>query len=110
MQHQESSIFSEEEQSIALARQLMEEEAMASYASSWQLLQESNDQLSEEDKEAMRAAMMEDEREEVAQLEDDQGELSYDAMLSLGEVIGDVKAERWKLEAKKHIEKLKDCT
>lgn len=101
-------MLSEEEQSIALARQLMEEEAMASYQSSWQLLQQSADQLSEEDMAALRAAMMEDEREEVSQHVNEEGELSYDAMLNIGEIIGDVKAERWKVDAQKHISKLKD--
>ena len=78
----------EEEESLALARQLMAEEAMASYHQAFGLL--SRDNLPAEDFEALQAALQEEEREEVAELEDDEGELSYDAMLQLGERIGDV--------------------
>ena len=94
----------EEEESLALARQLMAEEAMASYHQAFGLL--SRDNLPAEDFEALQAALQEEEREEVAELEDDEGELSYDAMLQLGERIGDVKSERWALNARKEIEKL----
>lgn len=96
----------EEEESVELARQLMAEEAMASYENSFQLLRASADHLTPEDYEAMQAAMREDEREEVEELEDDEGELSYDTMLTIGERIGDVKQERWTMVARQHIDKL----
>lgn len=96
----------EEEESMELARRLMAEEAMASYQSSFQFLRESANQLSQEDYDALQNALEEEEHEHVAALEDNQGALSYDAMLQLGERIGDVKTERWTMIAAKEIEKL----
>jgi len=96
----------EDEESMELARRLMAEEAMASYQSSFQFLRESADQLSQEDYDALQNALEEEEHEQVAAFEDEQGELSYDAMLQLGDRIGDVKTERWTLIAAKEIEKL----
>lgn len=86
-----------------------------SYHESSNYLLENQDQFSEEDLAALRAIMQEenpvldlaaggsseeDDEEEVSE------ELSYDALLRLGERIGDVKTERWKLKSKKEIEKL----
>ena len=93
------------------------EEAMASYAMGTEYLREHADQFSEEDLAALQAAMAEEDPEggedphdpfsegdinpnDVLLREDDDGaddsrELSYDALLRLGERIGDVKAERW---------------
>jgi E3 ubiquitin-protein ligase BIG BROTHER-like protein len=96
----------EEADSLELARQLMAEEAMASYQQSWGMLNQSRDNLSTEDYEALQAVLQEDEQEEIAELEDDEGELSYETMLQLGERIGDVKTERWTMQAKKVIDKL----
>lgn len=100
----------EEEESIELARMLMAEEAMASYQNSIQLLRSSANELSQEDYDALQAVLAEEQREqeaeEAAELEDEDGELSYEAMLQLGERIGDVKSERWGLVAEKHIAKL----
>ena len=101
----------EEEESMELARMLMAEEAMASYQQSVQALQENRDHLSEEDFEALQAILREDrveqEEEAAAQLEeDDDGNLSYDTMLQIGERIGDVRSERWAMVAQKHIDEL----
>ena len=96
----------EEEESLELARRLMAEEAMASYQSSFQMLRESANQLSQEDYDALQNALEEDQHEQVAEFEDEEGELSYDALLQIGERIGDVKTERWTLIADKEIEKL----
>jgi hypothetical protein len=118
-------------QSIELARMLMAEEAMASYQQSFQLLRDSADQLSPEDYNALQAAMMEDERDEAADFlhqhhhdrdgnqedgdddndeEEEEGDeeqhLSYETLLQLGERIGDVKTERWTMEARMHIARL----
>ena len=89
-----------------------------SYHESSNYLLENQDQFSEEDLAALRAIMQEEnptldldavgsteeEEEEVSE------ELSYDALLRLGERIGDVKTERWKLKSKKEIEKLPQIT
>lgn len=106
----------EEDESLELARRLMAEEALASYHHSVQMLRECSDQFSKEDFEALEAALREEaeqqQREEqeeanAAYGEDEEGNLSYEAMLSLGERIGDVKTERWMLfEAQKHINRL----
>jgi hypothetical protein len=100
----------EEEESIELARQMMAEEAMASYHHHFQIVRDSAD-LSQEDREALQAALAEDEREaqeeEGADIEqDEEGNMSYETMLQLGERIGDVKSERWTMVAQKHIAKL----
>jgi len=106
----------EEEESEALARQLMAEEAIASYSISADFLRNNADQYSEDDLAALRAAMAEEDptaEEEVAEgeLEESVSEqvsedLSYDTLLRLGERIGDVKQERWEMQAARHIEKL----
>jgi hypothetical protein len=78
----------------------------ASYQQHFQLLRESADHLSQDDFDALQSALEEDEREHVAALENEDGELSYDAMLELGERIGDVKAERWAVVAEQEVKKL----
>uniref|UniRef100_A0A7S3Q5R0 RING-type E3 ubiquitin transferase n=1 Tax=Chaetoceros debilis TaxID=122233 RepID=A0A7S3Q5R0_9STRA len=105
----------EEAESEELCRALMAEEAMASYNQSTHFLQDHADQYSEEDLAALRAIMAEespiveehgdgDEFEE-GDYESDE-ELSYDALLDLGERIGDVKQERWAVRAADEIAKL----
>ena len=91
---------------------------MASYAMSTEFLRQNSDQFSSEDFAALQAAMAEEdpgesgdnETEEVNDDEyDDSGEsqeLSYDALLRLGEQIGDVKEERWALIAHEKIRQL----
>lgn len=96
----------EEEESLELARRLTAEEAMASYHQHFELLRESADQLSQEDYDALQSALEEEEHEHVAALENEDGELSYDVMLELGERIGDVKSERWAMVAEKEVKKL----
>ena len=102
------------EESEALARQLMAEEAMASYAMSTEYLRENADQFSSEDFAALQAAIAEEDPEnnlEEGYDDDDDDdsesrELSYDALLRLGERIGDVKEERWALVAREKINQL----
>jgi hypothetical protein len=96
-----------ERESEDLARQLMAEEAMASYQMSSNFLRDHADQFSQEDLEALQAAMAEEdpEMEQDGEYEED-GEMSYDALLRLGERIGDVKEERWALVAKEKIESI----
>ncbi len=96
----------EEEESIALARALMAEEAMAvSYHMSVDYLLHNRDQFSEEDLAALQAAMEENEPDEEIE-EDEDGGMSYDMMLRLGERLGDVKSERWSRIAQEKINKL----
>ncbi|KAL7560650.1 hypothetical protein ACA910_001334 [Epithemia clementina (nom. ined.)] len=97
----------EEEESLELARMLMAEEAMASYRHSVQMLRESRDQLPPEDYEALQAALQEEDHVDESQLfEDEEGNLSYETMLQLGERIGDVKSDRWTIIAQSLIDKL----
>ena len=94
----------EEEESIELARRLMAEEAMASYEQHFQFLRESANLLSQEDYDALQRALEENDEDESGAGED--VDLSYDAMLELGERIGDVKTERWTMIAAAEINKL----
>lgn len=97
----------EEEESIALARALMAEEAMAvSYNMSMDYLRHNRDQFSEEDLAALQAAMEEDEEEEQELEEGESEGMSYELMLRLGETLGDVKTERWSRVAKEKINAL----
>ncbi len=90
---------------------------MASYNQSAAFLHDHADQYSEEDLAALRAIMAEESpligEEDMMEggdegdiMDDDSEELSYDALLNLGERIGDVKQERWALKAKDEIAKL----
>lgn len=108
---EEEKLQREIEESEALARQLMAEEAMASYAMSAEYLRENADQFSSEDLAALEAAMAEEApisnvEEEIDFDDDDPNNLSYDALLQLGERIGDVKEERWALIANKKIQEI----
>jgi hypothetical protein len=107
---EEDRLRREEDESIALARAFMAEEAMAvSYQMSSDYLRANRDQFSEEDLAALQAAMEEDEQEAHEAhgvVEDEDGTLSYDLMLRLGETMGDVKSERWAQVAQAKIEKL----
>jgi len=100
----------EEEESIALARALMAEEAMAvSYQMSNDYLRNNRDQFSEEDLAALQAAMEEDEieaQEAHGVVEEEDGTLSYDLMLRLGDALGDVKTERWQQVAQGKINQI----
>jgi len=98
----------EEEESEALARHLMAEEAFASYNISTDFLRNNADQYSEEDLAALEAAMAEEDDvgEEIDVADQPSEELSYDALLRLSERIGDVKQERWTMQAEKHIKSL----
>ena len=90
---------------------------MASYAISAEFLRQNADQFSSEDLAALQAAMAEEDPESLDAEEDggddgdddgegDSEELSYDALLRLGERIGDVKEERWALIAHEKIRQL----
>jgi hypothetical protein len=107
---EEDRILREEEESLALARALMAEEAMAAnYHMSVDYLNNNRDQFSEEDLAALQAAMEEDEQEVQEELgveEDEDGGLSYELMLRIGEHMGDVKSERWAQIAQTKIEQL----
>ena len=98
----------EEDESLALAQMLMAEEAMASHRMSADFLRMNSDQFSAEDFEALQNALQEEdaEEEEVEGDEEDVEEMSYDALLQLGERIGDVKTDRWAMIAHKEIAKL----
>lgn len=94
----------EEEDSLALALRMQAEEALQAHQHFMQSLNSMD--LSDEDRAAMQAALEEDERDQVAEFENEEGELSYDALLRLGECIGDVRSERWAAVAQKHIDRL----
>lgn len=109
---EEERLAREMEESEALARQLMEEEAILSIAASQNFLRQNADRFDSSDLAAIQAALAEETEDaggdEVAA--DGEGgesnEMSYDALLRLGENIGDVKEERWRLVSKEKIEKL----
>jgi hypothetical protein len=101
----------EEEESIALARALMAEEAMAvSYHMSVDYLRNNQDQFSEEDLAALQAAIDDDEPSEGEMEESEGGDLTYEMMLRLGEHLGDVKTERWGRIANDKINRLLSFT
>ena len=93
-----------EEESIALARELMAQEALESYAMfSSEYFRYNTAQYSAEDLEALRAALEDDiDADSERGTNGDQ----YEIMLQLGEAIGDVKKERWKMVANEHIHSL----
>jgi len=101
----------EEEESLILARSLMAEEAVASYAAHMDYLRHNQDQFSEEDLAALQAAMeIEDEVDTNGDTEEnighDTSNMSYETMLQLGEHLGDVKSERWASVAQQKIDAL----
>jgi DNA-directed RNA polymerase subunit RPC12/RpoP len=103
----EERVQRELEESEALARQIMAEEAMATYAMSIESLRYNADQFTEEDLAALQAAIAEEDPEEEENDEsDDSHVMSYDALLRLGERIGDVKEERWAFVAQDKIENI----
>lgn len=98
-----------EAESIALARMLMEQEAIESYgALSADYLRYNSHMFSQEDLAALQAAMAEDDDEEDGGANEQP--FSYDVMLRLGESIGDVKKERWNLSSQTYIDKLPTFT
>ena len=104
---EEERIQREMEESEALARQMMAEEAMATYQMSIENLRNNAEHFSEEDLAALQAAMAEEDPEQDEAAESDNShEMSYDALLRLGERIGDVKEERWACVAQNKIEKI----
>lgn len=103
----------EEEESEALARQLLAEEAMASYQQSADFLRDHANEYNVEDLATLQAIMAEEAVAEEDQYENeggdgilDSGELSYDHLIQLGEEIGDVKTEMWMIRAREEIDKL----
>ena len=109
--HTLTHTYRETLESEELARQLMAEEAMASYVGAADFLRHNPDQFSGEDLAALQAAMMEEDpelEEDIGEGEGEDGsaEMSYETMLQLGERIGDVKTERWAMKAEAEIKKL----
>mmetsp|Transcript_21816 Transcript_21816/g.39415 ORF Transcript_21816/g.39415 Transcript_21816/m.39415 type:complete len:340 (-) Transcript_21816:64-1083(-) len=101
----------EAEESEALARQLMAEEAMGAYAISTDFLRDNSANYSAEDLAALEAAMAEEDPDVMLEEGEDTDqepsmELSYDALLRLGERLGDVKQERWEMVSKERIKQL----
>lgn len=104
----------EEQESLELARAMMAEEAMASYAQSLDYLHNNQDHFSEEDLAALRVAMGEEQHQYELDINADAEEAidgedngdAYEFMLRLGEQIGDVKSERWAQVAQQRIDTL----
>jgi hypothetical protein len=106
----------EEEEELAaseeLARQLLAEEALASYQQSVDFLRENADHFSQEDIAALYAALEEEDQAadggHYVQMEGDEEsvELSYDTLLRLGEQLGNVKEERWSMKSQEIIDQL----
>jgi hypothetical protein len=94
----------EDEESIALARMLMAEEAMESYFRSADFLRNNADMYSPDDLQAIEALIEGNGDEQTESNEN----LSYETMVRLGEAIGDVKGERWSMIARDEISKLEE--
>jgi len=117
MSEEQKYAWEQQQASEELARQLMAEEALASYEASVQFLRDNANNFSEEDMAALLSAM-DDERpfmQQHLELDDEEGEeellessseLSYDTLLRIGERLGNVKEERWSLKSQEYIEKL----
>lgn len=110
----EEELFMESER---LARQLMEEESLRVMQRLQDALREPVDEDSiarmEEDDPDLAFAMRlqreeamaeEEETMEFVEGDEEDEEMTYEEMLELGQRIGDVKEERWKLRAQKYIE------
>lgn len=117
MSEEQKNAWEQQQASEELARQLMAEEALASYEASVQFLRDNANNFSEEAMAAILSAM-DDERPFMQQLheqDEDEGEeellessreLSYDTLLCLGERLGNVKEDRWSLRSQEYIDKL----
>ncbi|CAB1118275.1 unnamed protein product [Ectocarpus sp. CCAP 1310/34] len=107
------AVVDTEAESLALARQLMEEEAMASYAAAVDNFRSAAaaaraaggglDGVAPEDMAAMQALMEEDENNPDAFAMAEDESLDYDGMLELGSAIGDVRKDRWRMRCKSVI-------
>ncbi|CBJ32426.1 ring finger protein [Ectocarpus siliculosus] len=107
------SVGDAEAESLALARQLMEEEAMASYAAAVDNFRSAAaaaraagggmEGVAPEDMAAMQALMEEDENNPDAFAMAEDESLDYDGMLELGSAIGDVRKDRWRMRCKSVI-------
>jgi Ring finger domain len=94
-------------QSIELAKKLMAEEALMSYHQHCQYLDNFSEGISDEDYQAIQYAMDGDLHDDlIHELEDEDGEIPYETLLSLGECIGDVKTDKWILIAEQELAKL----
>jgi Ring finger domain len=114
----------DERASIALAKQLMAEEAVSSYASALSLLQQQSNFMSNEDFALVLQTINDDndndEDNDHGGDDDDDGDgeddphqrrgnrnnNNYETMLQLGDRIGNVKTERWRMNAAMEIAKL----
>lgn len=100
------------EESERLAWELMRQESMEAYEMQVRFMQENAESLSQEDLAALQLAINEmnpannirDEEEEGPDEESEQWD--YDQLLELGQTIGDVKTERWRLRASSVISSL----
>ncbi|KAG5177072.1 hypothetical protein JKP88DRAFT_88987 [Tribonema minus] len=115
---EEERVMRELQESEALARELMESEALASYQAGMDALRAAqgmggwDEGMGEADIRAMRLAMGEEQEDDggMGEGEEEEGDeetpMEYDALLELGEAIGDVKQERWRLRAPAAIARL----
>lgn len=102
------------EESESLARQLMEEESLNAYNIQLEYMRSHSEELSAEELEVFQIAMRASEADNVADAEaeaervldgtsegqqdadEDSEEWTYDRLLALGQLLGDVKTERWR--------------
>lgn len=94
----------EEEASERLAWELMEAEQTALY--NMQLAYIQSTVMSEEDKQAMEQILRPEEDQEDQDEEEWAEEDDYDRLLALGQALGDVKTERWRLRSQQLIDSL----
>jgi hypothetical protein len=103
----------EEEESEQLAWELMRQEQEELYNMQVQFIQNQAGTMSEEDYRALQSILnenppqQEDEHSvDSSQEEDETDDWDYDRLLALGQALGDVKTERWRLRSKSVIESL----
>lgn len=105
------------QESEALARLLMAEEAQASFAIQYEILQHSSSDMDQADLVAVQHLLRADEEaneiidgehapEDSEEEEEELSQPTYEDLLNLGDFIGDVKSERWSLRSSEVIQQL----
>jgi len=113
----DARVAREIEESEALARMLMAEEAQASFAIQYDLLQHTSSDMNQVDLIAVQRLLRADEEAdeviddefipgESEEEEEESSQPTYEDLLHLGDFIGDVRSERWSLRSAEVIQQL----
>lgn len=122
---EEERINREIAESERYAWELMQEESRQAYQMQVDFISQNANQMSEEDRMALEMILQEEqprnastsEQEEAHDADNEEANLSdnpdnwtYDQLLTLGEVLGDVKTDRWRQRSANVIDSLPVCT